>query len=113
MYACCLHLTVADSTNITFSCLDLPEETPEDKESTRSKKSTKKQGKHNSVIELSRFMSILEEVDERRKNIGREAHSCEEALKVAAVASPTTKQGSRCRHDAGAKQKAKYIMPYY
>jgi hypothetical protein len=43
-------------------------------------------------------MSILEEVDKRRrKNIGREAHSCEEALKVAAVASPTTKQGSRCK----------------
>jgi hypothetical protein len=36
-------------------------------------------------------------VDERKKNIGREAHSCaEEALQVADVASPT-KQGSRCK----------------
>ena len=34
-------------------------------------------------------MSILEELDERRKNMGREAQSCEEALKDAAVASPT------------------------
>jgi hypothetical protein len=41
-------------------------------------------------------MSILEEVDESRKNIGREAYSCEEALQVADVASPT-KQGSRSK----------------
>jgi hypothetical protein len=75
--------------------LDLPGETAEDKESTRSKNSTKNQGKHNSVIELSRFMSLLEEVDERKKNIGREAHSCEEALQVAAAVASPTKQGSR------------------
>ena len=95
------------------------EETDEDEDTTPNKKSSKKQGKHHSVSELKTFMSMLERVATRRRDMRGEAQSWEEALKEAAI-TPTTNIATATDGETTAmailkpaKEKEKFVMPYY
>jgi hypothetical protein len=115
-----LHCYVATWEKEVSTGLMLPEDTTtdEDEESTQDKKSSKKQGKHHSVNELSTFMEKLEKIDTRRKDLRAEAQSWEDALMVAAIATPPDVAASK--HDEAKakaimktiKKRAQFIMPY-
>lgn len=99
--------------------LEIPEDTDEDDGSSSSnKKSNKKQGKHHSVSELSAFMNIIKEVNERRNEEEGEFKTWEEALQMIAMAScakvAEAKQGTVKARDKlkPTKQKEKFVMPF-
>jgi hypothetical protein len=96
--------------------MEIPEDTDED-DSSSNKKTNKKQGKHHSISELSTFMKIMKEVNDRRREEGGEFKTWEEALQMIAMAScakvAEAKQGTVKARDKlkQTKQKEKFAKP--